>query len=228
MTRESRRWGSKLISYFLDLPVVTVTSGISGKLQVRYVNGRLVLDSRHANYSFGSLHRLFRKLFTIIDLRSSPPENILLLGMGGGSVISIIRDEYGMGIPITAVEIDPEVIRIAGEHFGAGNYRNLEIVCADAAGYIKSADGRFGMIIIDLFVDNTVPAPFTGLQFLCDCKSKLAGGGILLFNFIVDTAAQHDQYREMTGNLSTAGFSWSEKRIFASNRVLIARHSEGQ
>jgi spermidine synthase len=228
MTRDSKRWGSRLISYFLDLPVETAASGTSGKLQVRYVNGRLVLDSLHANYSFGSLHKLFRKVFRMVDLGSSPPENVLLLGMGGGSVVSIIRDEFRLEIPITAVEIDPAVIRIAGEHFGSGNYGNLEIVCADAAEYIKIADGPFGMIVIDLFVDNTVPAPFTGTPFLSNCRSKLARGGILLFNFIVDTAAQHDQYRELLGNLSTGGFSWSEKRIFASNRVLIARSADGR
>ena len=141
MTRDLKHWGYKLISFFTDVTLETAMSEISGKLQVRLVNGRTVLDSRNANYSFGSLHRLFRKVFRIINIASAPPANLLLLGLGGGSVVSILRDEYRLEMPITAVDTDPEVIRIAHEQFGIGKYKRLEIVCTDASEFLNRSAG---------------------------------------------------------------------------------------
>lgn len=225
MTRGSRRWDFKLISYFSDVTVEKANSEISGALQVRWVNGRLVLDSGNANYSYGSLHRLFRRVFHSLDITSSPPSNLLLLGLGGGSVVSILRDEFKLDLPITAVEIDPEVIRLARDHFGLDRFNNLEIQCRDAEAFMQDASMLYGMIIVDLFVDNNVPEPFTSLSFLAACKSKLMKEGTLIVNFIALSANQLNQYLSLLRNLDAAGFRYTEMMLFASNKVLIIRSS---
>lgn len=225
MTRVSRHWGYKLISYFTGVTVEKVQSPVSGTLDVRLANGRLLLDTAHANYSFGSLHRLFQKVFRAIRLKSFPPSSVLMLGLGAGSVVSILRDEYGLNMPVTAVDADPEVIRLAREHFGIGRYRGLEIVCEDAVTWIRAHAGTFGMIVIDLFVDNDVPEPVTTRTFLSDCKARLSPGGLMILNFIVHSGSQREKYERLLLNANAAGLEYTEKRIFASNRVLFLRHA---
>jgi spermidine synthase len=221
MTRDLRHWACKAISYFWDLNAETAVSGVSGKLQVRMVNGKLLLDAPHANYSFGSLHLLFRKVFLHLGTGNHPPSNLLLLGLGGGSVIAILRDEYHLDLPVTAVEKDPEVIRIAHEYFGLGGYSNIDILCMDAEEYARQATEHFNLIIIDLFIDNKVPEPFTRLPFLRDCGRILSPGGRIVFNFIVKDQAGSRNYQALRNNLGTAGFVCTELRIFSTNRVLL-------
>jgi spermidine synthase len=221
MTRDLKHWVYKAISYFRDLKAETVMSGVSGKLEVRMVDGKLLLDSAHANYSFGSLHRLFRKVFRHLDLGHTAPSNLLLLGLGGGSVVSIIRDEYRLALPVTAVEKDPEVIRIAHEYFGLGGYSNVDIVCMDAEEYARQATQRFSLIIIDLFIDNEVPEQFTRLPFLEDCRRILSTTGTIVFNFIASNSSQGESYKLLENNLEATGFKYKELRLFSTNRVLI-------
>jgi spermidine synthase len=226
MTRDLSHWAYRAVSFVWELRSETAPSDISGHLQVRMVSGRLLLDAPHANYSFGSLHTLFRKVFRHIDLKSAPPANTLLLGLGGGSVVSIIRNEYHLDVPITAVEADPEVLRIARAHFGLSSYQNLEVICLDASDYMKTATGLYNLIIVDIFVDNNVPEPFTNLPFLEKCRSRLAPGGRLVFNFILLSDTHRAQYGLLLKNIDIAGLHYSEMRVFATNRVLILRHKD--
>ncbi len=48
-----------------------------------------VLSSSHANYSYGALQRVLEYGLKQIDMRDV--KNILLLGLGGGSVIETLR-----------------------------------------------------------------------------------------------------------------------------------------
>jgi len=226
MTRERKHWVYKAVSYLWDFPVEKATSEISGQLQVRMVNGTRVLDSRNANYSYGSLHRLFRKAFHHLDFSElSPSSGILLLGLGAGSVDSILRNEYGIQVPITAVDIDPVIIRLATQYFGIRQYDDLHIICQDASVYLKEENGSFGLIIVDLFVDNDVPEPFITPGFLSGCRDKMTKDGIMLFNFIVHTKKQQEHYQSLCDNLHALGMTYTINKYFSTNRVLTVRRS---
>ncbi len=208
-------------SYFWDIPVETCNSQVSGRLEVKLRNGRYVLDSAHANYSFGSLHRLFRRIFRNIRLGENPPESVLLLGLGGGSVIHILRKEYRLDIPVTAVESDPEVIRIADRYFGPARHGNVEIVREDAAKFVAREQRRYGMIIVDLFIDDNVPGSFLQAAFLKDCKRILRDEGRIIFNFIKESRTQDNNFNSLLGVLGTLGMHYLEYRPFLTNRVLV-------
>ena len=85
-----------LISTFWGIRIKKVISPVNGILEVWYISGKYQLDSDNSNYSFGSLHRLFQQVFLKVGLKERNPENLLLLGFGAGSVVSIIRDELKM------------------------------------------------------------------------------------------------------------------------------------
>jgi hypothetical protein len=62
------------------------SSEINGILEVTYINGKKVLDTKNANYSYGSLQKILEIGLTKVDLNKV--DNLLLLGMGGGSMIT--------------------------------------------------------------------------------------------------------------------------------------------
>ena len=81
----------KFLSYIWPI-THRFSSEINGPLEVTYINGKKVLDTKNANYSYGSLQKILKFGLTKIDLKSV--ENILILGMGAGSVIQSLRETF--------------------------------------------------------------------------------------------------------------------------------------
>lgn len=175
----------RLLSYLTGIRVATYQSSYNGKLEVWLVNGRLILNSAHANQSFDSLHRVFREVFQKIDLAHRPPSRILLLGLGGGSVPFILRRELQITASIDAVEIDETMIGIAKTHFGAGGHEHLSIHHGDAFGYILDKEpSDYDLIIADLFHDDEVPEKFFDPAFH-ERLLRFMPQGNILFNVMV-------------------------------------------
>ena len=112
-------------------------SPISKTLEVTWNNGQLVLDSENTNYSFGSLQRILRKGLKYIGFeRIRNFENILVLGVAGGSVIKTLANEINYKGKITGVEIDEQIIEIAKEYFKLDSIPNLELIIDDAFEFV--------------------------------------------------------------------------------------------
>jgi spermidine synthase len=212
----------KLLSYLWDLKISSRVSVLNDKLEVWYAAGKYRLDSGKANYSFGALHRLFQKVFREIDLGGRNPENMLLLGLGAGSVVSILRDELKMTTKITGVEHDDTVIRLAKEYFAIDRYPGLSVVHEDAAVFVAKNDQNFDCMVIDLFIDRDVPEKFIQPAFLADCFRHLTPKGILIFNFITSNIRQKEEFEELKRNITVLGKEFRVLEPFDSNKVIVA------
>jgi spermidine synthase len=51
----------KFISYFYPLKINVLESKVSGEIELSLQNGQWVVDTKVANYSYGSLHHSFSK-----------------------------------------------------------------------------------------------------------------------------------------------------------------------
>ncbi len=164
--------------------ITKIRSKYSGVLEISYENGQKVLNSRNTSYSYGNLQKVWEKALQRINLEGI--ERILIMGMGGGSVIHILREQYSYQGKITAVDIDPVIIKIAREEFHIRPDKNLKIVCDDASAYVKKKLRKFDLILIDLFIDDRVPDVLLQTGFWQNISSKTANGGIILFNAFLD------------------------------------------
>lgn len=159
---------------------MTIASDYSGTLEITWYNGKKHLNTKNANYSYGSLQRILKFGLEKIDLKNI--KSILLLGLGGGSVIETLRNDFGYSKPITAVDIDPVIIEIAKNEFNLNTFDQLEIVCEDALHFMKTNRRHFDLIIIDLFIDIEIPKPFMKLSFWQDVVNASSTNGSILFN----------------------------------------------
>ena len=97
-------------------------------------------------------------------------ENILALGLGGGSNVRLVKKLYPHA-KITAVEIDPQMVEVASRYFGLSKIKNLNIVTTDAVKFVQDLkDEHFDLVLVDCFVGKNIP---TALQEICFLK-KLA------------------------------------------------------
>jgi spermidine synthase len=128
----------KLLSYIIPVTIFKQKSAISQSLEVTWNDGKLVLDSMNTNYSYGSLQRILRKGLKIVGFkRIQSMENILVLGVAGGSVIRTLVDEINFKGKIMGVEIDKAIIDIANAYFHLDDIPNLERILFENKRYLR-------------------------------------------------------------------------------------------
>ena len=176
----------KFLSYFIPVSIKKFNSEISKSLEVTWNNGELVLDSKNTNYSYGSLQRILRKGLKYIGFeRIKGFENILVLGVAGGSVIKTLVDEVKFSGKITGVEIDPKVVEIANHYFGLNKIVNCKIVVDDAFEFVLKTKEKYDLIIIDVFQDTTMPNFLFEDFFINRINFLLNVNGFILFDTMV-------------------------------------------
>lgn len=188
-----KKWVYYFVSFILPVRLKVYQSDYSGILNLWMINGKKMLDTKNANYSFGSLHRVFQKVFKLTNLSQFEIKNALLLGLGAGSIVKIINDELNIHVPIEAVEIDPVLIQISKEEFFTDKFAHLTIIQEDAFDFLMHNTNTYSLVIIDLFIDAQVPEKFTSESFINVAKRSVEPGGRLYFNFIVN--GDEDQKR---------------------------------
>ena len=177
---------SKFLSYFIPINVIKKNSSISKTLEVTWNNGELVLDSKNTNYSYGSLQRILKKGLKYIGYeRIRKFENILILGVAGGSVIKTLVDEVKFKGKIIGVEIDKDVVEIANKYFKLNEIKNLELIVDDAFEFVLKTKDKYDLIIIDIFQDTTMPNFLFEVFFINRINFLLNVDGFILFNTMV-------------------------------------------
>lgn len=207
----------KSLSYLWPL-TKSYDSNYSGKLEVTWANGKKVLDSANANYSYGALQEVLDR--GLAEIRADRANPVLLLGLGGGSALSLLRNKYGYYEKVTAVELDPAIIEIAINEFGIEAHQPLELICADAEQFVQATKNKFGLIIIDLFIDLQVPEQFFSESFWNNIADVLQPGGKVLFNAGVNCAHEEQINYLLKNDTFAIGFRKKEE-VYGSNTLLL-------
>ena len=176
----------KFLSYLVPIPIKKINSPISKTLEITWNNGQLVLDSKNTNYSYGSLQRILKKGLKYIGYaRIKSFENILILGVAGGSVIKTLVDEVKFTGKITGVEIDAKVLEIADEYFNLHLIKNCHIILDDAFEFVLKTKEKYDLIVIDIFQDTSMPNFLFEDFFINRINFLLNTNGFILFNTMV-------------------------------------------
>ena len=169
----------KLLSYFWP-QTEKVLSDYSGLLEITWYNGKKYLDSSNANYSYGFSQKVLEYGLTKLNIKCI--KCILLLGLGGGSVIRSLRNRFQFKGKIQAVEIDEKIISIAESEFGISHSEYLDIYHGDALEFVLETTNIYDLVIVDLFIDTSVPAQFYSHSF-AEALNKICGAkGSAIFN----------------------------------------------
>ena len=184
----------KILSYFYPITVYNKSSNISQTLEVTLYNGKTLLNTKNTNYSFGSLQTVLKKgLITIGKSEINKMENILVLGVAGGSVVQTLVTDFEFTKNIVGVELDAEIIEIANSYFNLDKIRNFKCVITDAEEFVKTDKNTYNLIIIDIFKDTEMPEFLFQENFIVSIKQLLNINGYIVFNTMILDGFKNDK-----------------------------------
>ncbi len=104
--------------------------------------------------------------------------DMLLIGLGGGSVLkSFYEDDWD----VTAVEVDPEIIRIEKKYFTpVPGFDN--VINNDGRDFLRTSDRTYDLIVLDAFGSSSIPFHLTTLEAFRLAKSHINEDGIMAVN----------------------------------------------
>jgi spermidine synthase len=114
--------------------------------------------------------------------RAEPPGNLLLIGSAGGTVAGLYTDVYGP-LPITGVELDPQILQVAEEYFDA-SWPNYTPVAADGRRWLSQqpSSATYDVIAIDAYRPPYIPFHLTTVEFFRLVYEHLSADGVVAIN----------------------------------------------
>ena len=219
---------TRFLSFFREQIVETYDSKLNGKLEVSMSSGRYVLNSESSNYSFGSLHRVFRNALNAEGPKIIELGQVLVLGLGAGSVPHIMHKEWKYDVKITGVEKDKKVLEAGEKYFGLMKDPLLEVVHADAHDYVSNCSKLFGLVVVDLYVGRDVPPECEEELFWAKLGHIVSKPGLLMFNKVVYDEETRAQASRLQGLAERYFDSMRVRRIIDTweNHIIIGENQK--
>ncbi len=211
------------LSYLVELPLEQSPSAYSKTLEVSLRNGRYLLSSPQAVYSYEDLYVNFRESFKLLTNELPHVQRVLVLGLGLGSVPQLLEQSFGVQASYTLVELDAAVVRLAEKYTLPRLQSPYTIYNTDAADFVASCKDKFDLIAIDLFIDDVVPTAFDTPLFLGRVQRLLAPNGLVLFNRLSYTPALATKSQTYYESVFQSIFSQHGCIWVKGNQLLINR-----
>lgn len=170
------------MSYFMEIPLEVIQTSLHPVLKVTLMQGRLQLSTEKAVYSYSDLYVNFRRAFAALRLDELEIRNVLLLGLGLGSIPELLEKKFHKRYHYTAVELDEGVIDLAQRYTLAHLKSGFDILCTDAAFFVQQTQDQYDMICVDVFVDDEIPDPVSTIEFFEHLRRICAPEGVILYN----------------------------------------------
>ena len=215
----------KILSYLYPITIYNKPSVISKSIEVTLYNGKMLLNTKNTNYSYGSLQAILKKgLLDIGKAEINSMESILILGVAGGSVVQTLVTDFSFTKNITGVELDKEIIDVANSYFNLDKISNFKCIIADAEQFVNTDANHYDLIVIDIFKDTEMPSFLFEQSFISNCKKLLNKNGYILFNTMHLTADSKNNFDKYLLHFdSNSYFKKVLKNIERYNDVIIIR-----
>jgi spermidine synthase len=198
-------------------PVVVFEEGGFRCMNFESVND----DGRQSCLNLKSPDRLvfgYTKIMMSALFINPQPRNILLIGLGGGTLARALGKVVPEAV-IDTVEIDPAVARVAEQFFGYRPGPKQHLFIEDGRAFIERAhaEGRqYDVIMLDAFDVDYIPAHLLTREFLQHVHGALSPNGVLVSN----TFSNSDMYDRESATYADVFGPFFNLRD--GNRVIIA------
>ena len=131
----------------------------------------------------------------------SPPANLLIIGLAAGTVSELYTNLYG-ALPMTGVELDPQIIEV-GQHYFGMNQPNLTPIAADGRRWLaqQPATAQWEIIAIDAYRPPYIPFHLTTVEFFRLVRAHLSANGVVAIN-VGRTATNYQLVDDLAATLA--------------------------
>ncbi|MHB1136352.1 MAG: spermidine synthase [Coriobacteriia bacterium] len=117
---------------------------------------------------------------------------VCMIGLGGGTVAKRMWRDYPQ-MTVDAVEIDPRVADIARTSFALPRDERLRVHVAEGRAFLEESHDTYGIVIVDAFDDERVPAPLATEEFHRLVIDRLDENGVLAYNMHGTVIGDHSR-----------------------------------
>lgn len=154
-----------------------------GSIRTMYfvVDGTRYIESRWDMDHPGSLDLDYSRTMMAGFLVQPKPRRFMMMGLGGGQISNYLFERFPE-LEIDAVDIDPEVVRLARKYFGVPDDPRYRTHVGDGRLFIESAREPWDMLMLDAFRGVFVPYHLKTREAYGACLDKLTEGGVVVAN----------------------------------------------
>lgn len=215
-------WWKKALSYFFEIPIHSTGSEVNELLNVSLVRNRLQLSTQKSIYSFDDLYSNFYRAFQQVTLPPADTE-ILILGLGLGSIPFMLEKNFNKQYRFVAVELDESVIDLASKFSLSRLQSPMQIVHADAEIFVKTHVDQYALILVDLFIEDLVPPFFESEEGNLLIKNMLQKNGTVLINRLYRTGRDKQDTDRFYAKVFKEVFAQPDYIEVDGNRVLTGK-----
>jgi predicted membrane-bound spermidine synthase len=130
-------------------------------------------------------------------------KNVLLLGLGGGSIASeLVR----LNMEVDAIELEPRIVPIAEKYFYFDNSK-VNIIIDDARHFIQKTKKKYDLIIFDVLNSEVQPSYIFTEESFKNLKNILNDDGLILIEFQeIDEKKDLYAYKSICNTLLKSGY----------------------
>ena len=159
----------------------------------------------------------------------------LLVGLGGGAMVRFLNHHFP-DLRLDVVELDPAIVAVARDFFGATAGPRTRILVGDGRDYLERAAERYDVILIDAHLHpgertdaGGHPLTLKTEEFYRSIARRLSPGGIVMFNILMGPDAQ--RYVDGVRNAFVAAHVYQPRGtgnliVFATAQAPLAEEAE--
>ena len=175
------------LAYIIPRTIYKTRSPYNHDIRVLEEKGKYKLLVNGSRQSGEYILKLWQQALCAFGIIPSPDvQSILVLGVGGGTVIHVLHALYPEA-DITGVDVDKQMIDIGIKYFGLDNVKGLNLTVSDAEKFVRGAavkKKQWDMVVVDLFIGTAIPA-FVGEEtFLRTVKRIMTPKGTGIINYL--------------------------------------------
>jgi spermidine synthase len=117
-------------------------------------------------------------------------QSCLMIGLGGGALLRFFN-HFFPALRLDVVEIDPVIVTVARDYFGAVPAPGSRVLVADGYEYLERSAERYDLILVDAHLNpnektdsSGVPTDFKSVAFFRNLRERLRPGGVVAFNML--------------------------------------------
>jgi spermidine synthase len=226
------------LAYSREYPLGNKQSGLIATIETEYNNIYIYKNREYVTMKFvrhgtgytestantqddSELPVFYTRVMLVGLLYVDSPRNILMIGLGGGTVTNYLHKFLKNDAYIRAVELDGGVIAAAKKYFNTAEFSNYKIIENDGRLYLHNTKQTHDIIMLDAFRGGYVPFHLLTKEFYALVNGRLSPGGCMVINL-------HDNTELFSSSLATVKQVFRNVETFQAQGNVIAIAYQGE
>lgn len=150
------------------------------------------------------------------------PRDILMLGLGGGSLAKFCRRCFPAS-RVTVVELNADVIGLREQFAIPADDPHFRIIHGDAVDHVRTLSAAADVILVDGYTRDGMPSALGSAEFYADCRRALRENGVLAANLHRNDGAYWNTIRHLASAFDQQ--TCRLKSVAGSNHIYFALNS---